>query len=132
MRFATIVFRIAAIWGIPLLTILYFLFGIVPTGPVAVMTYPQTYFGFLTITMVWQIAFLVIASDPVRFRPMMIPAILEKLGWVAMLLVLVLIGRAGIPELTQSVPDAILGVLFVIAFVKTPVRQHLPAGELSR
>ena len=33
--------------------------------------------------MAWQIASLVIARNPVRYRPLMIPGIVEKLGHVA-------------------------------------------------
>ena len=36
----------------------------------------------------WQFAFLVIARDPVRFRLMMIPSVIEKFGYGASLLVL--------------------------------------------
>jgi len=31
------------------------------------------------------IAFLIIGSSPLKFRPLMIPAVLEKLGYVGML-----------------------------------------------
>ena len=73
MKFARVVVRIAAVWGVLVLTPLYFManrFGDVKSPAGA-----QFYFGFLAVTMAWQLAFWVIGSDPVRFRPMMLPAI---------------------------------------------------------
>lgn len=42
----------------------------------------------MSVALAWQIGFLVIESNPARFRPLMIPAMLEKLGYVATLAVL--------------------------------------------
>lgn len=50
--------------------------------------YPHFFYGFLTVTTAWQIAFLLIGSNPVRFRPLMIPAVIEKLGYVVAVAVL--------------------------------------------
>jgi len=42
------------------------------------ITHPGFYYGFVSVGLAWQVAFLVIARDPVRFRLMMIPAALEN------------------------------------------------------
>jgi hypothetical protein len=76
----TVVFRLAGVYGIVVLIPMYFLFD-QPGGTYEPpIPYPQAYHGFLSVAMAWQVAFLVIASDPVRFRPMMIPTVLEKVG----------------------------------------------------
>ena len=69
--------------------------------------------------MAWQIAFLMIGSDPVRFRPLMIPSMIEKFGFV--LIAAVLYARAAISpaDASAAVPDLLLGVLFVAAFART-------------
>ena len=69
--------------------------------------------------MAWQIAFLMIGSDPVRFRPLMIPSMIEKFGFV--LITAVLYSRAAISpaDASAAVPDLLLGVLFVAAFART-------------
>lgn len=69
--------------------------------------------------MAWQIAFLVIGSDPARFRLLMIPGILEKFGYVVTVAVLHGHGRLSSADAAAAVPDALLGVLFTAAFVKT-------------
>jgi hypothetical protein len=82
MRFAKIVFVVGGVWGIIVLTPLCFLVDVTgrqyapPTG------YPQFFYGFLSVTMAWQIAFLLIGSNPARFRLLMIASIVEKLGYV--------------------------------------------------
>jgi hypothetical protein len=63
MRFARIVFIVAGIWGITVLTPLYFLFDISGRQYAPPATYPQFFYGFLAVTMAWQIAFLVIGSN---------------------------------------------------------------------
>jgi hypothetical protein len=69
--------------------------------------------------MAWQIAFLVIGSDPVRFRALMFPSVLEKLGYVATLAVLYGQSRISAADAQAAVPDLLLGILFVVAFVKS-------------
>ena len=66
--------------------------------------------------MAWQFAFFAIAMNPVRFRPMMIPSVIEKLGYVMTVVVLRLQGRLSPAQLTTSAPDTLLGALFLIAF----------------
>jgi hypothetical protein len=105
------VFRLAGIWGILVLTPLFFTFD-------AARHHPQFYFGFLDVTMAWQIAFFVIASDPVRFRPMMIPAMLEKLGYVLTMPILYARSQVTGAEALTAVPDFVLLILFVVAYRK--------------
>jgi len=69
--------------------------------------------------MAWQIAFLMIGSNPARLRPLMIPAILEKLGYVGTLIVMYLGARIPAADTQPVVPDLLLGVLFIVAFVRT-------------
>ena len=49
----------------------------------------------------------------------MIPALFEKWGYVVTLTVLTLQVRLAGEQLAIGVPDALLGILFIIAFVKT-------------
>jgi hypothetical protein len=71
------------------------------------------------VALVWQLAFFVIGSDPVRFRPMMIPAMAEKFVHVAGMGTLYVAGQINAGQLAANLPNLVLGLLFVIAFVKT-------------
>jgi hypothetical protein len=119
VKFAKIVFWAAGGWGVLVLAPLYFLFDRIGRQDPPAITHPQFFYGFAGVAMAWQVAFVVIATNPVRFRPMMIPSVLEKLGYVATVVALHLQGRVSPSQLMTSIPDALLGVLFLIAFQMT-------------
>ena len=130
MRFAKVVFRVAGIWGIAVLTPLYFLVDLTGRRYAAPVDYPQFFYGFLSVAMAWQIAFLVIGSNPARFRPLMIPGIVEKLGHVAGVAVLYGKGRLPVADATAAGPDLLLATLFIVAFLKT--RRFVLTGSSSQ
>lgn len=116
-------FWIAGAWGLIVLSPLYFLYDSVGRSAPPPVTHPEFFYGFAGLAMVWQIAFLVIGSAPVRFRPMMIPAMLEKFGWVVTLVVLYLQNRLSAAQAVVAVPDGVLGILFMIAFFRVRPRE---------
>jgi hypothetical protein len=120
LKFAKIVFWLAAIWGFLIITPLYFMFALIGKNDPPPITHPGFFYGFVGVAMVWQLAFILIARDPVRFRPMMIPAILEKLVYSIPVIILVLQKRMHPADLVFSATDLLLGVLFLIAYVRTP------------
>jgi len=119
VTFARIVFVVAGIWGIVVLTPFYWLVDVTGRRYDPPTAFPHFFYGFLAVALVWQIAFLVIGSNPARFRVLMIPAILEKFGYVATLAVLYGHGRITSVDAQAAVPDGLLGLLFILAFVKT-------------
>ena len=121
MRFARTVFIGAGIWGIAVLVPLYWLIDITgrPYPPPA--DYPQFFYGFLSVALAWQIAFLIIGINPLLFRALMIPSMLEKFGWVATLAVLYGRSRITAIDAQAAVPDLALGILFAVAFAKTRI-----------
>ena len=102
-----------------MLTPLYWLVDITGRHYVPPTDSPQFFYGFLSVAMVWQIAFLVIGSNPVRFRTLMILAVLEKLGYVGTLAVMYLQARIPAIDAQPIVPDLLLGILFIVAFFTT-------------
>lgn len=122
MKFAKIVFWIAGIWGMLVITPLYFMFGIISRNDPPAITHPGFFYGFVGAALAWQIAFFFIAKSPARHRPLMIPSIVEKFSYSGAVFVLVGQGRMHSSDLVFAVVDFLLGVLFVIAYVKTPSR----------
>jgi hypothetical protein len=120
MKFAKVLFWVAGIWGIVVIAPLYFLFDVIGRQDPPAITHPGFYYGFAGVALAWQIAFLVIARDPVRFRPMMIPSVVEKFTWTITVGVLVVQGRMHGLDLVFGGTDFLLGVLFVVAYLKTP------------
>ena len=129
MKFAKIVFWIAAIWGFLFITPLYFMFNLIGEKDPPPITHPAFFYGFVGVALVWQIAFAFIARDPIRFRPMMIPAILEKLVYSIPVIILVLQKRMNPSDLMFSATDLTLGALFLAAYLRTP-RSALQSSPL--
>lgn len=78
------------------------------------------YYGSLGGLVAWQIAFFVIAADPVRYRLMLIPAMLEKFLWAGTLIWIYFQGGIPLAMLAGStIPHGALGLLFFAAFLRT-------------
>ena len=122
MRFAKLVFRIAGIWGLLVIPPLYFMFGLIGHLDPSPITHPGFFYGFAGLALSWQIAFLFISADPTRYRPLMIPSVLEKATYGVAVIVLVLQNRMHSSDLVFAATDLLLGVLFVTAYFKTPPR----------
>jgi hypothetical protein len=120
MRLAKVVFIGAGIWGLGVLTPFYWLVDITGRHYPAPTEYPQFFWGFIGVGLAWQIAFLVIGSSPARFRAFMIPAMVEKFAYVVMLTMLYATSRISALDFQPALPDGLLGLLFIIAFFKTP------------
>jgi hypothetical protein len=119
VKFAKIVYTIAGIYGLLVLAPMYFTLGMMGRQMPPAITHPEFYYGFAGLAMVWQIAFLTIATDPGRFRPLMIVSVFEKAAWFITVGVLYLQGRTSARMLPVSIGDGILGVFFLAAFLKT-------------
>src|SRR5258708_607133 len=120
MKFAKIVFRVAGIWGFLVIAPLYFMFDLISKNDPPPITHPAFFYGFTGVALVWQLAFLFISTDPARYRPLMIPAILEKLVYSIPVIILVLQKRMHSSDLVFAATDLLLGVLFVVAYLRTP------------
>ena len=119
MKFARIVFWSAGIWGVLVLTPLYFMFDLIGRQDPPPITHPAFYYGFVGAGLAWQIGFIIIATDPIRLRPLMIAGVIEKFSYGGALCVLYLQRRLHASDLTFGVVDLLFGVLFVLAFLKT-------------
>jgi hypothetical protein len=119
MKFARWVFGIAGVYGLVMLVPFYFLEDRIGLEQPPAITHPEFFYGFVGLAVAWQIAFVCLAVDPLRYRLMMLPSMVEKFSFAIAVGVLfskdrvpaTLVGFAGI--------DLILGVLFVIAFLRT-------------
>ena len=119
MKFAKIVFWSAGVWGVLVLTPLYFMFDAIGRQDPPPITHPAFYYGFVGAGLAWQIAFLIIATNPARFRPLMIAGVVEKFSYGSALSVLYFQRRLHPSDLTFGAVDLLFGVLFVLAFLRT-------------
>jgi hypothetical protein len=119
MAFARRVFSIAGVYGV--IVLLPFFLGpawFAQRFPPPV-THPAFYYGFAGTALAWQVAFLIIARDPERYRPLMLPSILEKLIYGIATTALFLAGDAQPPFLAGALVDLVFGALFLLAWLRT-------------
>lgn len=119
MKFAKWVYRIAGIYGLLALLPQYFLEAKNGVDYPPPINHPEFYYGFIGVAVAWQLAFLIIARDPARYRPLMIAAVVEKFSYGIAVMVLYGQGRVAGAILATGVIDNALGVLFAVAYKKT-------------
>ena len=119
MKLARSVFRLAGIYGLLVLLPQYFTEAKVGTDYPPPITHPEYYYGFLGVSISWQVAFLIVASDPHRYRPLMVPSILEKATFGFAVILLYLGQRTSALMLGFSIIDLTLGALFLLAYLRT-------------
>ena len=120
MRIAKLTFLVAGIWGVLILTPLYFIFDRIGQMDPPPITHPAFFYGFVGAGLAWQFAFFVISSDPARYRPLMLPAIFEKFSYGIAVLVLVQQRRMHPNDLLFGGVDLMFGLLFLLVYFTTP------------
>lgn len=120
MRFARWVFFVSGTLGVLIIVPLYFMEDRLGQDYPPAINHPEFYYGFAGVTLAWQLLFLVIASDPVRYRPAMLPAQMEKAGFAFAIPILYSLGRVDAVWLTAAAVDATWLGLFAVAYGKTP------------
>jgi len=118
-RFARRVFLFAGTYGLVVLVPQYFLEARISRDAPPAITHPEYFYGFLGVAVAWQICFLAIAREPVRLRPVMVPAVLEKLAFAVPAIVLYAQHRLAGAPLGFAAIDLLLAVLFVAAYRRT-------------
>src|ERR1043165_3358511 len=119
MRFARLTFLIAGIYGLLALVPLYFLKQQIGRGYPPPITHPEYYYGFIGVAVAWQLAFIVMSRDPVRYRPLMPVAVVEKASFFIPAVLLYAQHRLSSFMLAAGTIDGVLGVLFLISYLKT-------------
>jgi hypothetical protein len=120
MKFARRVFLIAGIYGLIVVLPLYFLESKTGHDYPPPITHPEYYYGFIGVTAAWQVLYLLVSTNPIRYRPVMIPPILAKGSFVVAVTLLYMQGRVLLTMLGASMIDLLLLILFLVAYLRTP------------
>jgi len=118
MKFARWVFRIAGVYGLIILTPHYFMEAAIGEHHPPAITHPEFFYGFLGVGIAWQIAFLIIAQDPQRFRLIVLPSILEKFSFGIAVVALYFQQRVAEGMLAAGAIDLVWGLLFIVAYLR--------------
>ena len=119
MRFAKLTFLIAGIYGLLALVPLYFMEQQTGRDYPPPITHPEYYYGFIGVAVAWQLAFIVMSRDPLRYRALMPVAVVEKAGFFIPAVLLYLQHRLSSFMLAAGCIDGFLGALFLISYLKT-------------
>jgi hypothetical protein len=114
MKFARYTFLIAGIYGLLVLVPQYFIEA--GSGPTIAM--PEFYYGFIGVAVAFQLVFIIISTDPQKYRPMILPSIVEKFSFAIAVFALVFVGRITGPIVVGAAIDLLLGVLFLVSWFK--------------
>ena len=121
MLFARWVFCLSGVIGLLIMAPMYLEARFFHKDPPAINR-PEFYYGFVGVTLAWQLLFLVIATDPIRYRLAMLPAMVEKAGFAIAVPLLYWQNRVAAWWLGPAALDALWLVLFVISFWLTPTQ----------
>jgi hypothetical protein len=129
MTFAKRVFLIAGIWGVLIIGLNFFNERSIALKDPPALTHPEYFYGFNAVAMAWQVLFLLLSRDPVRYRSLIPATWIEKFGYVVVVAILFALGRVSTFTFLFSVTDLVLGLLFVAAYFKT---RRVELGWMSR
>jgi hypothetical protein len=118
MKFAKYVFLIAGIYGMFALAPMYFLKDYVGQENPPPITHPEFFYGFVGVALAWQFVFLIISRNPLKYRLLMLPSILEKAAWGIPVTILFLQNKVSASIFGVGLIDALFGVLFAISYFK--------------
>ncbi len=132
MNFAKWAFRIAGTIGLLQIIPLYFYEAQLAIDMPPALNHPEYYYGFAGVTLAWQVAFLVISTDPLRYRPLMPVAMVEKAGFVLAAFWLYIQGRLPNMILAAALVDLLFGLSFVVAYLTTRTQAQAVQGGLKQ
>jgi hypothetical protein len=118
MKFARIVFRAAGIYGILVMFPQYFMEQKMGSDYPPAITHAEYYYSFIGVVLVFQLLFFLIASDPERYRSVMLIGVLEKLSLVPTFLLLFFQNRFPQHWIAPVCIDLVFAALFVASYVK--------------
>src|SRR5262249_60594342 len=112
IKFAQRLFLGAGIYGMVVIVPMFFLEHLIGEYDPPSITHAEFYYGFVCTAFAWQIVYLMMARDPLRLRPMLIPAIVGKAGFAVSVFVLFAQGRLAAQNVVLPAIDLVLAGAF--------------------
>ena len=112
------IFFWSGVYGVAALVPSYFLENRIGHDLPPPITHPEYYYGFVGVALAFQIVFFIVAGDPVRFRPLIIPSIFEKFSFAIAAAALFFQGRVYSQTFALGMVDLFLGILFIFCYLK--------------
>ena len=119
MKFAKYTFLISGIYGLIVMLPQFFLEQKIGQDQPPAITHPEFFYGFICVTVAFQLVFLVISRDPVRYRPLILVSLAEKFPFVIAVVLLYMQSRVGLQMVAAAAIDGFWGVMFLVSYLKT-------------
>ena len=130
-RFARRVYTVAGIYGLIVMLPQYVMADRIGRDTPPPITHVEYFYGFIGVVVAWQIAFLVIARDPQRYRALMPVTVLEKLVFAIPVLMLWAKGQVAGSVLPFAGIDLLLGALFLLSYLRTKSSEPVRAAAVG-
>ena len=118
MKFAKYTFLIAGIYGLLVLLPIYFSENRVAVDYPPAITHAEYLYGFAGTAIAFQFVFLIISRDPVKYRLLILPSLIEKFSFGIAVIMLQLQNRIPLPMFAGGMIDLLLGLLFIVSWFK--------------
>jgi hypothetical protein len=125
MKFARYSFLVSGIYGLLILLPQFFLENKIGIDQPPAITHPEFFYGFVWVAVAFQFVFLVIASNPIKYRQLMLVSLIEKFPFLITVIILYLQARVGWQMLAAGSVDGFWGVMFLISYFWTPSDQAM-------
>ena len=128
MKFARYTFLVAGIYGLIVMIPQYFLEEKIGIDNPPAITHPEFFYGFVGVTVAFQLVFIIISTDPIKYRRLIPACLVEKFSFVIAVAILVLAGRTSGPIVAGAAGDLLLGVLFTVSWFTTAKKRSERLG----
>jgi len=118
MKFARYTFLIAGIYGLLVLVPQYFMEAKIGVDNPPAITHPEYFYGFIGVAVAFQLVFIIISTDPQKYRPLILAGLVEKFSFPIAVALLVYVGRTSGPIIIGAAIDVLLGILFTVSWFK--------------
>lgn len=126
MKFARYTFLIAGVYGLLALVPQYFMENQIGIDNPPAITHPEYFYGFVGVAIAFQLVFIIISTDPQKYRPLILPSLVEKFSFVIAAAFLLAQGRLAGMIIFGAAIDLLLGILFAVSWFKL-FRESKPA-----
>lgn len=124
MRFAKYTFLAGGVYGLLALVPMYFMEASYGADNPPAITHPEFYYGFIGVAVAFQLIFIIISLDPLKYKTLILPSIVEKFSFVIAIAALLILGRVTGQIVIGAAIDAVLGTLFTVAYLRLTRMQN--------
>jgi hypothetical protein len=119
LKFARRIFLLSGIYGVLVLAPLFFLEGYIAREMPPAINHPEFYYGFVCLALASQGLYFLVASDVLRFRPVILVGVAGKLSFALAVVLLYLQGRTPAQFFGGPIIDVLLALLFLWVYFGT-------------